>query len=65
MVRGLREELGLMGEIVIKEKFADVGSPIRRCPDMSKLRGYLQNNPTVQLEDGISKTYKWYEANVF
>ena len=41
------------------------GSPVRRCPDMSKtleLTGYA---PRVELEDGIRRTYQAYRDNVF
>ncbi len=41
------------------------GSPVRRCPSMTKteaLTGYRQR---VSLEEGIERTYRWYQKNWF
>lgn len=41
------------------------GSPIRRCPDMSRtstVTGYLAG---VSLPDGLRETYEWYRDQVF
>ncbi|CAN5302799.1 NAD-dependent epimerase/dehydratase family protein [soil metagenome] len=41
------------------------GSPTRRCPDMrhaAKLTGYTA---TVDLREGIRRTFDWYRENVF
>ncbi len=39
-----------------KEKF---GSPIRRCPDISKIKK-LGFKPKNNLDDGLKKTFEWY-----
>jgi nucleoside-diphosphate-sugar epimerase len=36
------------------------GSPPRRCPDISKLRG-LGYEPKVSFEDGLARTVEWYK----
>jgi len=38
------------------------GSPDRRCPDIGKLKGLTDFSPRVALDDGLLKTYRWYEA---
>jgi len=39
-----------------KEKF---GNPIRRCPDISKIKK-LGFKPKINLDDGLEKTFRWY-----
>ena len=41
------------------------GSPTRRCPDMKWTVGVTGFRATVALEDGIRRTYRWYDENVF
>jgi len=38
------------------------GSPLRRCPDISKLR-QLGFEPSVSLREGLAKTVRWYDEN--
>ena len=38
------------------------GSTKRRCPDISKAKKIFNYNPQVSLEEGLSKTLKWYES---
>ncbi len=38
------------------------GSPLRRCPDISKLRS-LGFNPSVSLKDGVAQTVRWYDEH--
>jgi len=38
------------------------GSPIRRCPDTSKLR-HLGFKPRVSLREGLAITVQWYDEN--
>lgn len=38
------------------------GSPPRRCPDISKLRG-LGFEPRTTLQDGLARTVRWYDEN--
>ncbi len=42
-----------------------LGSPTRRCPDMKWTVGVTGFRPRVALEDGIRRTYRWYDENVF
>lgn len=43
---------------------APAGSTPRRCPSIEKARRLLGFAPTVQLEDGLRRTYDWYRSNV-
>ena len=38
------------------------GSTLRRCPDITKVRG-LGYRPRVALADGVERTVRWYVAN--
>ena len=56
---------GIMGKVVsIKELPDTVGSPSRRCPDISKAIMIAGYNPQVSLEDGLRKTYEWYKNKI-
>ncbi len=35
--------------------------PNRRCPDLTKIRAYLNYNPKVDLKDGLERTLAWYK----
>lgn len=37
------------------------GSPSRRCPDTSKLKGLTGFSAAVSLDDGLDRTYSWYK----
>lgn len=49
----------------IYEREAAVGSPERRCPDMKKTLECINYIPQVTLEDGIQKTFNWYQKYIF
>lgn len=49
----------------IYEREAAVGSPERRCPDMKKTLECINYIPQVALEDGIQKTFNWYQKYIF
>lgn len=42
-----------------------LGSPQRRCPDMSLTNSLTQFMPSVGLEEGVKRTYDWYLTHVF
>tara|TARA_Y100000588_G_scaffold340449_1_gene383816 strand:- start:714 stop:1709 length:996 start_codon:yes stop_codon:yes gene_type:complete len=42
-----------------------LGSPPRRAPDMTRTNALLEFEPTVSLENGIKRTWDWYQSNVF
>ncbi|MFQ5544447.1 MAG: NAD-dependent epimerase/dehydratase family protein [Acidiferrobacterales bacterium] len=44
---------------------ATPGSPVRRCPDMTKTISVTGYRPQVGLETGIGLTSEWYRAQVF
>lgn len=44
-------------------KEAPVGSVIRRCPDISKIKKLTGYSVKVSLADGLKKTYEWYRKN--
>jgi UDP-glucuronate decarboxylase len=39
---------------------APPGSVARRCPDLAKLRGLTGYEPSVDLEEGVRRTFEWY-----
>jgi UDP-glucose 4-epimerase len=42
-----------------------IGSPERRCPDISQVFSKINYSPKVNLEEGVRKMFKWYCTNVF
>ena len=65
--------IGDLAEIVIrtvgrmlsvKPAPASPGSPVRRCPDMSRMTQLTDRTATTLLEEGIARTYAWYRAEV-
>ena len=44
---------------------ASAGSPDRRCPSMEMTFEHLKARPCCSLEEGISRTFEWYEKEVF
>ena len=66
----IRELVSIISRVVGKrfsiiEKDSTKGSPIRRCPDMSKVKKLIGYMGTTSLEQGISATYDWYRKRVF
>jgi UDP-glucuronate decarboxylase len=59
---GLARELfgvaGYAAELDVRE--APPGSPLRRLPDLTALRGRTGYQPSVSLADGLADTYAWY-----
>jgi UDP-glucose 4-epimerase len=41
------------------------GSPVRRCPNMSKTIRITGFNPQIELITGLQRTFDWYRVNVF
>jgi UDP-glucose 4-epimerase len=41
------------------------GSPVRRCPDMTKTRALTGYESQIGLEQGIDLTYNWYKSHIF
>ncbi len=52
-------------ELQIVPQPATPGSPRRRCPDMSRAIELTGYRPRVGLEEGVERTFRWYEENVF
>ena len=48
-------------EITIDDQPETSGSPVRRCPDVSKIERFTGLKAAVSLNDGIKKTYDWYK----
>ncbi len=44
---------------------ATQGSPPRRAPDMAMARELTGFTPTVDLANGLRRTYEWYRERVF
>lgn len=58
--------LDLVGKnLNINEKPATPGSPLRRCPDMSKTIELTGYKPNVGIKEGLALTYNWYKENIF
>jgi UDP-glucuronate decarboxylase len=49
-------------EPAVEPRPAPVGSPERRCPDLTRLRALTGFAPKVALETGVADTYDWYRA---
>ena len=52
-------------ELEIEPLPATPGSPVRRCPDMSKTSELTGYSARVGLEEGVRDTYAWYRENAF
>ena len=50
-------------DIVIKKKFSNNFSPVRRLPDVRKISKYISKIKFVKIDDGIRKTFEWYSKN--
>ena len=51
--------------LLIAPKPEMAGSPVRRCPDISRVLSIINYRPKVSLEEGIRKMFRWYCANAF
>ena len=52
-------------KLTIVPKPATSGSPARRCPDMTKTAELTGYRSRISLEEGLSRSFAWYRANVF
>jgi nucleoside-diphosphate-sugar epimerase len=64
--------IGELGELVLKiaghapavhRAAAPPGSVVRRCPDLTLLRGLTGYAPSVSLDEGVRRTFDWYRAD--
>jgi UDP-glucuronate decarboxylase len=46
----------------LERRSAPVGSPERRCPDLTRLHALTGLTPKVSLEAGVAETLDWYRA---
>jgi len=44
---------------------ATPGSPVRRCPSISKLKNIISYTTKYPLEKGLQETFDWYDKNIF
>lgn len=51
--------------LMINAKPATPGSPIRRCPSMKKTKECIAYTESVDLVEGIQRTYDWYKKYIF
>lgn len=58
LVKIIAEVLGK--KIKINELPDTIGSPARRCPDISKFVQYFGYSPAINLKKGVTLTYQWY-----
>ncbi len=57
---------GYKGKVVKRvsdDKDYLVDNPNRRCPDITKARAELGYNPSISLEEGLSRSLTWYGDN--
>lgn len=52
-------------DLKINPQSETAGSPLRRCPDMTKTFGLTGYTPQVNIERGIELTYEWYRKHIF
>ena len=61
-----RDLFGYKGKVV-RETSKDtsylIDNPNRRCPNIQKARAHLGYNPTVTLEEGLTRSLIWYQNN--
>jgi nucleoside-diphosphate-sugar epimerase len=66
--------IGELAEMVIETVGRDLsvdprpatqGSPTRRAPKMSKIASFTGYAAQVEVAEGLRRTYRWYEENVF
>ena len=56
----------LTGEkLIINAGPVTAGSPVRRCPDMSKTFEVTGYKSKVNIDEGLKHTFDWYKSNVF
>ena len=46
----------------VKEVTEEIGTALRRNPDISKAKRELDWEPSITLEDGLSRTIAYYKA---
>lgn len=51
--------------VKISPRPATPGSPSRRCPKMNRTKDITGFTPSISLDEGVRRTFDWYEANVF
>ncbi|HEX6752921.1 MAG TPA: NAD-dependent epimerase/dehydratase family protein [Solirubrobacterales bacterium] len=52
-------------DLAIDPRPATQGSPTRRAPEMSKMTALTSYAAQVDVAEGLRRTYRWYEENVF
>jgi len=52
-------------DLVINPMPATKGSPLRRCPNITKLKHAIPYTKQYPLEKGLQETFGWYNKNVF
>ncbi len=52
-------------KLTVKAMDVTLGSPSRRCPDMSSMKDLTGIVARVGLTEGVAKTFAWYRINVF
>ena len=50
------------GDVAYRTHSAPEGCVQRRCPDISKIKKFIDYKPLIDLKTGIEKTVKWYES---
>ena len=58
--------INLVGKNVVRNPMSvTMGSPERRCPNISKLKETVTYNKKYSLKKGLQETFYLYSANVF
>ena len=58
----IRDACGSSSEIVYRPALQD--DPVRRCPDITRISTRLGWQPTVNLQEGLSKTIPWFRERL-
>jgi len=66
--------IGELAEVIVRVVGKDLkivprpatpGSPMRRCPDMSRMAALTGARARISVEEGVRRTYDWYRPMVF
>ncbi|MFO8017233.1 MAG: GDP-mannose 4,6-dehydratase [Promethearchaeia archaeon] len=60
LAKTIKELANSKSELVYRE--LPEGDPQRRCPDLSRIKRIVGWTPTIEIEEGISKTLEWMKG---
>lgn len=65
-IRSLVEKIALVMQrkVTIRELAETPGSPVRRCPDTTKLQRITGFSARIALDEGLRRTWSWYKDHL-